>query len=71
MVLDCETNKHFRSFRFGGTQLQLGPEDEAFFEAETGIRDPEELRKHITDVHEEAYKVSTPLLARWSGATYW
>jgi len=64
MVLDSETVEHFRSFHFDGTLLELGPEQETFFKVETGIQDPEELRKHIADVHEEAYKVSSPLLAR-------
>jgi len=69
MVLDSENEEHYRTFHFDGTLLELGPEEEALFKVETGIQDPEELRKHIIDVHEEAYKVSTPLLARWSSVT--
>ena len=69
MVLESEAEERFRTFHFDGTLLKLGPEEEAFFKAETGIRDPEELRKHIIEVHEEAYKVNNPLLARWSSVT--
>ena len=38
--------------------LKLGPEEIAFFEAQTGITDEEELRKHIIDVQAEAFAVS-------------
>ena len=41
-----------------GSLLRLGPVEEAFFKAGTGIQDTEELRKHIIQVHEEAYQVS-------------
>lgn len=68
MVLDSEVEEHLRTLHFDGNLLKLGPEEEAFFKVETGIQDPEELRKHIINVHEEAYKVSTHLLARWLGA---
>ena len=40
--------------------LVLDPETERFFKAETGIQDTEELRKHIIEVQQEAYKVSNP-----------
>ena len=40
--------------------LVLYPETERFFKAETGIQDTEELRKHIIEVQQEAYKVSHP-----------
>jgi len=63
MVLDSETETHLRTFHFDGTLLELGPEEEAFFKTETGIQDSEELRKHVVDAHEEAYKASTWLLA--------
>jgi len=63
MVLDSETEALLRTFRFDGTLLELGPEEAIFFKAETGIQDPKELRKHVVDVHEEAYKASTCLLA--------
>jgi len=61
-VLDRETETYLRAFQFDGTPLELGPEEEAFFKAETGIQNPEELRKHVIEVHEEAYKVCTWLL---------
>ena len=38
--------------------LFLDSEAESFFRAETGIQDSEELRRHIIEVQEEAYKVS-------------
>jgi len=66
---DGENEEHYLTFQFDGTLLELGPEEEAFSKVETGIQDPEELRKHIIDVHEEAYKVSTPILARWLSVT--
>jgi len=69
MGLDGEAEAHFRTFHFDGTLLKLSHEEEAFFKVEIGIQDLEELRKHITDVHEEAYKVSTPLLMRNLAAT--
>ena len=69
MVLDSKVEERFRSHRFDGTLLELGPEEEAFFKVETGIQNPEELRKHIIDVHEEAYEVCAPLLARWPSVT--
>jgi len=68
-VLDSETETYLRAFRFDSTLLELAPEEEAFFKAETGIQDPEELREHIVGVHEEAYKACTLLLACWSSVT--
>lgn len=41
-----------------GSFLVMNPETESFFKAETGIQDSEELRKHMIEVQEEAYKVS-------------
>lgn len=58
MVLGSETETRFRTFQVDGTLLELGPEEEAFFKAETGIQDPKELRKHVIKVHKEAYEVS-------------
>ena len=57
MVLGSETETHFRTLHVDGTLLELGPEEEEFFKAETRIQDPEELRKHVVKVHEEAYEV--------------
>ena len=62
MILDGETETHLRTLHLNGALLELGPEEEAFFRAEIGIQDTEELRKHIIEVHEEAYKVGTCLL---------
>ena len=69
MILDSGTATQLPPFPFDDTLFGLEPEEEAFFKAETGIQDPEELKKHAIEVHEEAYKVSTRLLARWSSAT--
>lgn len=57
MVLDNETETRLRTLHFDGKFLELGLEEETFFKAETGIQDPEELRKHVIEVHEEAYEV--------------
>jgi len=57
MVLDSETESHLRTLHFDGKVLELDPEEETFFKAETGIQDPKELRKHVIKVHEEAYEV--------------
>ena len=59
MTLGDETKTPVRTIRFDGTVLDLGPDGEAFFEAETGIQDTEELRKHIFEVREEACKVGS------------
>ena len=55
---DREAEKRFRILHLDDTFLQLDPEEEAFFKSETGIQDTEELRKHIIQVQEDAYKVS-------------
>ena len=41
----------------GSVLLELDPDAERFFKAETKIQDSVELRKHIIEVQEEAYKV--------------
>ena len=64
MTLDCESKAHLKTIRLDGTFLELSPREEAFFKAETGIQDTEELRKHIIEVQEEAYKVSSRLQAK-------
>jgi hypothetical protein len=38
--------------------LEMEPAEEAFFKAETGIQNTEELRKHIIEIKEEACKVN-------------
>ena len=48
---------YFRTFASNASFLVLDPETEEFFKAETGIQDGGELRKHIVEVQEEAYKV--------------
>ena len=55
------TEAHLRTLHIDGALLKLDPEEEAFFKAETGIQDTEALKKHIVEVHEEAYKVCIPL----------
>lgn len=59
MSPDGEVRAHLSTLCLDGTFLELGPKEEAFFKAETGIQDAEELRKHIIEVQEEAYKVSS------------
>jgi len=58
MPLDNGTETPPRTVYLDGTLLELDPKEEAFLKAETGIQDTEELRKHITEVQEEAYKAS-------------
>ena len=58
MPLDSGTETQPRTVYLDGTLLELSPEEEAFLKAETGIQDTGELRKHIIEVQEEAYKVS-------------
>jgi len=59
MPLDNEIEAPPRTVYLDGTSLELDPKEEAFLKAETGIQDTDELRKHITEVQEEAYKVSS------------
>ena len=63
MTLNSETKTHIHTIYLDGTFLELRPEEEAFFKAETGIQDTEELKKHIAEVQDGAYKVSS-----WSRA---
>ena len=65
MSPDDEIRAHLSTLHLDGTFLELGPKEEAFFKAETGIQDTEELRKHIIEVQEEAYKVSSWSRADW------
>jgi hypothetical protein len=65
MTLDGETETRLRTIHLDGTLLELDPEEEAFFKAETGIQDTENLKKHIIEVQEEAYKVSGYSCANW------
>ena len=53
-----ETETLLRNLHLDSSLLELNPEEEAFFKSETGIHDTEELRKHIIEVQEDAYKVS-------------
>jgi len=58
MASEREIEKHFRALPLDETFLELDPEEEAFFKAETRIQDTEELKKHIVEVQKEAYDVS-------------
>jgi len=53
-----DRERYLRTLHLDGALLELGPEEEAFFKAETGIQDTEELKKHIIETQQEAYKVS-------------
>jgi len=55
--MDTETETRLRALHLDSTLLELNPEEEAFFKLETGIQDTEELKKHIFEVQEVAYKV--------------
>ena len=63
MNLDSDVETRLRSLELDGNLLVLDLETESFFKLETGIQDSEELRKHIVEVHKEAYKESFYLLA--------
>ena len=65
MALDGETKTRLRTLYLDDSFLELNPGEEAFFKAETGIQDTEELTKHIVGVQEEAYKVSRCSRANW------
>ena len=56
---DYDVESYLRTLHIDGTLLELGSEEEAFFKAEMGIQDTEELREHIIKVHQEAYKASS------------
>ena len=42
---------------------RLSPEQATFFKAQTGINDDDDLRTHILEVQESAYKVSVMMLS--------
>ena len=65
MPLDNEIETPPRTVYLDGTLLELNPKEETFLKEETGIQDTDELRKHITEVQKEAYKVSS--YSRYSG----
>ncbi|KAH0840326.1 hypothetical protein J3R83DRAFT_1342 [Lanmaoa asiatica] len=44
---------------------ELSPEQATFFKAETGIDDDDDLRTHILEVQEGAYKISPYACIRW------
>lgn len=52
-----EIEPYLRSLPLDRDLLVLDPDTERFFKAETGIQDTEELRTHIIQVQEDAYKV--------------
>jgi hypothetical protein len=58
MDTNVGTETHRRTLDLDETLLELNPGEEAFFKSETGIQDTEELRRHIIEVQEDAYKVS-------------
>lgn len=52
-----EVEAVLRALPLNSSLLVMDPDTERFFKEETGIRDGEELRKHIIEVQTEAYKV--------------
>ena len=58
MDRNSEVEVYLRTLPSDASFLVLDSETEEFFKAETGIQDSEELKKHIVEVQEEAYKVS-------------
>ena len=65
MTLGGETETRILTIHLDGS-LELNLEEETFLKAETGIQDTEELRKHIIEVKEEAYKVTGCSRADWA-----
>lgn len=57
MDRDTKIETHLRSLPLNSDLLVLDLDTETFFKAETGIHDTEELRKHVVQVQEDAYKV--------------
>ena len=68
MSIEADSETDLRTLRLDSTLLELNPEEEAFFKSETGIQDTEELKKHIIQVQEDAYKVSRCSRADWIGS---
>jgi len=68
MNVDIQTETRLRALPLDSTLLELNPEEEAFFKSETGIQDTEELREHIIEVQEGAYKVSRHLNKIYTGS---
>ena len=52
-----DLKSHLQSLPLDSNFLVLNPDVEEFFKVETGIQDTEELKKHLVQVQEEAYKV--------------
>ena len=58
MDQDTNVKSHLQALPLDSSLLVLRPDIEEFFKVETGIQDTEELKKHIVQVQEEAYKVA-------------
>ena len=52
-----DLKSHLQSLPLDSSLLVLNPDVEEFFKVEAGIQDTEELKKHLVQVQEEAYKV--------------
>ena len=57
MDQDPDLKPHLQSLPLDSSFLVLNPDVEEFFKVEAGIQDTEELKKHLVQVREEAYKV--------------
>ena len=58
MDQDTNVKSHLQALPLDSSLLVLKPDIEEFFKVEAGIQDTEELKKHIVQVQEEAYKVA-------------
>jgi hypothetical protein len=58
MERNTEIEEYLRALPPDASFLVLNAEAEEFFKSETGIPDGDELRKHMVEVQEDAYKVS-------------
>ena len=58
MDQDADIKSRLQALPLNSSFLVLKPDVEEFFKVEAGIQDTEELKKHLVQVQEEAYKVA-------------
>ena len=64
MDQDADLKTNLQALPLESDLLVLRPDIEEFFKVEAGIQDTEELKKHIIQVQEEAYKVPHRFFSR-------
>ena len=58
MDQDTDVKSYLQALPLDSSLLVLRPDIKEFFKVEAGIQDTDELKKHIVQVQEEAYKVA-------------